>query len=520
MDVPVTTVEWVGDMCAPSLLPNRTPSLSPEPRPVIDTPMEDAPDTSDKDTVKKTVSPHKRTVVPKVVPVGRTRDLFSDYPQRHITQVPSQRMSNLLNGSPLRVERTRERPRRRLLVRPRLSTETFQSPSGPPSKPHGPATVTTGSYLPIQETRRWPQVHQAPKVPPASRTRHFSTQHTSLDSSEDSEFSDPEWFTPPSTRRDKRKAPQRNINLEKPPTISGSPILPFSPMSPTAHGTHNNLSPRLTTRTMEDVPARKRGTATKASGNRMKVQKTPSRRVTIDAPDSSPTTDNLYARPNRQVSHRNTARNDKNRSMGRSSPTIKPESPKHQMVQVAPNSHADSPSSVYSRSISGEPKKNPRSEQDSPSSSPPTPPQHRVSIHAIDTPLSATSPGTFHYSRFASKNFRSPHPSPPQYLDGAPPASREPLDICAQMASASVRKPQAGRPRNDCSFDAGVYLVKKKSDEKFEVTAITKKITGTAIAADMAELKDEQKALGKEVAALREEFRAFKTALLLDTSGV
>jgi hypothetical protein len=88
------------------------------------------------------------------------------------------------------------------------------------------------------------------------------------------------------------------------------------------------------------------------------------------------------------------------------------------------------------------------------------------------------------------------------------------------MASASVRKPQAGRPRNDCSFDAGVYLVKKKSDEKFEVTAITKKITGTAIAADMAELKDEQKALGKEVAALREEFRAFKTALLLDTSGV
>jgi hypothetical protein len=89
------------------------------------------------------------------------------------------------------------------------------------------------------------------------------------------------------------------------------------------------------------------------------------------------------------------------------------------------------------------------------------------------------------------------------------------------MTSVSVRKPQADSPRNDQRVDAGLYLVKKKSGEKFEVTAITTTTTSDAPAVNMAELRDDQKALGREVAALRDEFRAFKTALLLwDTSEV
>ncbi|KAF1838581.1 hypothetical protein BDW02DRAFT_479403, partial [Decorospora gaudefroyi] len=209
MEVPITAVEWVGDMSAPSVLPNRVLSLPPDPHPAVDTPMEGFLDYSEEETgtVKKTVLPQRRTVTRKPVPVQQPRDLFSDERPRRTSDVPGRRRPYVLNGSPLRVTKQRERPMRRSLMRPRISTETFMSPSGP--SPH--KSVPTSPDPPIQEVRRWPQVHQAPSVPPASNARCFSVPHSSSFLSEDSDWSGQEWFTPPSTRRNRGKASQRHV---------------------------------------------------------------------------------------------------------------------------------------------------------------------------------------------------------------------------------------------------------------------------------------------------------------------
>ncbi|KAI4629718.1 uncharacterized protein J4E87_002904 [Alternaria ethzedia] len=302
-------VEWVGDMTAPSLLPIRGSSLSPEPRPVVDIVGVEQPTSSDEGTgtVKKIASSHKQAVTRKSIPMRSPPDLFSDEPREPKSRVPSRRTSDVLRGSPLRVERARERPVKKALVRPRVSIETFESPPGPSSSGVPNAKVTqssTGTDPPIQESRRWPRVYQAPNVRTPLRAHQFSASHRSASSSPESEFSDEdqEWFTPPSTRRCKGKAPRRDLSPEPSLTVpilaSMSPT-PFSKTSSTGLDPTNRNYSRPRPCIVEERSGRHQEAMAEGSRSSVVVPKAAGRHVTILDPELSSPFDSpssLYSR--------------------------------------------------------------------------------------------------------------------------------------------------------------------------------------------------------------------------------
>ena len=85
------------------------------------------------------------------------------------------------------------------------------------------------------------------------------------------------------------------------------------------------------------------------------------------------------------------------------------------------------------------------------------------------------------------------------------------------MASSRARENDAGRPRTDCSFDAGVYVVEKKCGQ-VEVAAaavtLTRRGAVSEERSEMACLREDHEVLRQEVVALREEFRALRDVLL------
>jgi hypothetical protein len=142
---------------------------------------------------------------------------------------------------------------------------------------------------------------------------------------------------------------------------------------------------------------------------------------------------------------------------------------------LTPETRADSPSSAYSRSISGMYKAIPEYDEETLSalSDPPIVPQHHLSIHALGTPLSTSSPSSL-YSRF---------------VDGVP-LETIPLP---QVAASRARQTGAGKPGVDCNFAAAVC---GKEDK------------------EIARLREEQHVLRQEVEALREELRSLREVLL------
>ncbi|RYO28122.1 hypothetical protein AA0111_g6898 [Alternaria arborescens] len=312
--VSITAVEWVGNMTAPSILPTRGLSLSPKPRFVVDIVDAEGSTPSDEETgtVKKTRSPHNSALTRKPVPVGPPPDLFSDESREFKSRVPSRRASDVLRGSPLRVERVRNKHVKKPSVRPRISTETFQSPPEP--SPHDPFDVGAAKSRPkldppIQESRRWPEVHQMPSVPAPSRAQLFSAPHRSLSSSDDSHFSKEEWFTPPSTRRRKPKASQRHMSSESPLITSTSTTIrpvPFPQSSPTALNTPNSLYSRPTSGMMKEESVEHQETVAEAPSGSRVVPKA-QRHVTIADPGSSSplgSSSSLYFRPAAQMFER------------------------------------------------------------------------------------------------------------------------------------------------------------------------------------------------------------------------
>jgi hypothetical protein len=592
MDVPVIAVEWVGDMSAPSALPSRVSSLSPEPRPVVDKLVSEVqgPLEEESGTVKKAAPPHKHALKRKPVPVQQPRNLFSDDHPRCVSGVPSYKLSEKSNGSPLRVERTRARPGKKSFLRPRISTETFQSPPGPSSASSSPL---------VQDTRRWPQIHHAPNAVPASRARRVSAPHASVHSSENSDISDPEWFTPPSTRRDKGKAPERHVSPETPIIALQTPMehpIRFRKNSPTALDTPTSSYSRSTSDLREHTFTEGQEAGTTSHSNSLATLKTAQRHVTIATPESTSPFDSptiLYSHPNPEMFKKTSLKQTQDRTaphaldtspleIGQASANLRPDTPSsvyscsttgtvkktpiksyedkraasrkpssssldnlyspltprnfsvpYQKDQnangrstlTAPakapprplttNTRADSPSSVYSRSISGIfPDVNRADDEATPSavSDPPQTPRHHLSIHALGTPLSTSSPSSL-YSRF---------------VDG-PPIDFVPLNICEIMATARVREHDAGRPRTDCSFDAGTYDTERKHGQiKDSAVAVDRRDAVSEQGGEMACLRADQKDLRREmaalrvdqkvskqeIAALRNEFRALRDVLL------
>ncbi|RYN30897.1 hypothetical protein AA0119_g4727 [Alternaria tenuissima] len=589
--VSITAVEWVGNMTAPSILPTRGLSLSPKPRFVVDIVDAEGSTPSDEETgtVKKTRSPHKSALTRKPVPVGPPPDLFSDESRKFKSRVPSRRASDVLRGSPLRVERVRNKHVKKPSARPRISTETFQSPPEP--SPHDPFDVGAAKSRPkldppIQESRRWPEVHQMPSVPAPSRAQLFSAPHRSLSSSDDSQFSDQEWFTPPFTRRRKPKVSQRHMSSESPLITSTSTAIrpvPFLQSSPTAFNTPSSLHSRPTSGMMKEESVEHQETVVEApSGSRIvpKLQ----RHVTIADPGSSSplgSSSGLYSRPTAQMFERPSLSKARELELDLSStlpdrsdlPILKPtlrridsetESPSNvcscstpstrrnsvadesandmagpndivsrskgprnhafgaattttatdssssleslyypapgllakssvfqnythrNLTPVLPrqpmtnslDTRANSPSSVYPRSISGAVKDTDlvnaglaegtdRSVTSSNAPTPSLPQHHQLSIHALDTPLSNTSLSTL-YS-----------PAPPGIFHDRSHAVNRP----------SVKK----------SDQTGLASVSKEAK---------------SVAEEMKCLYEDQRALRQEVAALREEYRVLEDMLL------
>ncbi len=312
LGISITAVEWVGDMTAASALPTRASSLPTKHCSVVEVAeaKQLASSGEETDTVKKAISPHNQAVTRKPVHVRPLPDLFSDEPRELKSRVPSRRASDISKGSPLRVERTRERPVKRPLPRPRISTETFQSPPDPSS--HKPSDVgmtkpSPSPNHPIQESRKWPQVHRSPNVPKPSRAQQFSAPYRSVSSSEESDFSEHEWFTPPSTRRYQEKAPRRHLSPDSSLTASTVAImLPmrFSKTFPTALDTPSSLCFRPTSCIIEEESVGHQKDVVEEPKSSVIMPKATRCHVTIANPDLSSPFDSpssLYSRPTAQM---------------------------------------------------------------------------------------------------------------------------------------------------------------------------------------------------------------------------
>ncbi|KAF2681212.1 hypothetical protein K458DRAFT_275523, partial [Lentithecium fluviatile CBS 122367] len=129
----IVALEWVRDMSAPSILPNRRGSLSPcsafedQHEPVLDSVLEAYEESSDEElgTVKRTMPPAPRTGIRSPIRLDGARDLFSPEPR---TKSILRRPSDISNGSPVRIDRSRHHTRRQSFIRPRIVTETFKTP--------------------------------------------------------------------------------------------------------------------------------------------------------------------------------------------------------------------------------------------------------------------------------------------------------------------------------------------------------------------------------------------------------
>ena len=588
LGVSVTAVEWVGDMTAPSLLPIRGSSLSPEPHPVVDIIEAEQPTSSDEGTgtVKKVASSHKQAVTSRPIPIRPPLDLFSDEPREPKSRVPSRRTSDVLRGSPLRVERARERPVKKALVRPRVSIETFESPPRP-SASGVPDTKVAHSFFradpSIHESRRWPQVHPAPSLSTPMRAQACSASQRSASSFQESEFSDEdqEWFTPPSTRRCKGKVPRRDLSPDSSPTaptLASIRPIPFIKTSPTAFDTPNRNYSRPISRKMKERSGTHQEAMVEGSRSSVIVPKAAGRHVTVLDPELSSPFDSpssLYSRATTSMLERVPVGKAKEHSadqrpalpVGRKTPVLKPAlvnvdahpeltssacssatstpssiiaacsnrkstdiaglselkttpytppsrvvatiaagsssssldvlyslptQPKAEITfvqnhsprtpatakhrQLTPSSldtRADSPSSVYSRSISGMAGGASHANaviedtDQSASSNAPMTPQHQLSIHALGTPMSTSSPTSL-YSR----------PTPRMFLD----------------RSHAVDGPPTEKAKN---VGSGVVTAKART-----------------VAEEMTYLAEDQRTLRQEVAALREEYRVLKGVLL------
>jgi hypothetical protein len=197
---PVVALEWVNDMSAPSVLPNRLTSSpvclnnSPLPsnQPLLEMWTAEDENVSDEisGTVKMTKSPLTRSTVASP-PIKLPPDLFSSPPERRQSNV-----SIISCGSPT-PRQTTTRPRKSY-SRPRILTETFTTPDEPtrastisinPRRPERPVHTTT------IDAHRWSQTQDAPDLPLMSNA--FGLRDDGPNNSVQSDTEEQEiWITP------------------------------------------------------------------------------------------------------------------------------------------------------------------------------------------------------------------------------------------------------------------------------------------------------------------------------------
>jgi hypothetical protein len=281
MEKPIIALEWVGDMSAPSLLPNHISSMSPEPQPVVDTILVDIEESPDEElgTMKRN-SPVSGHTILALNNISAGPDLFSS---DDTSRQPSRRPSAISAGSPFRTQRTRHRAQRKFMNRPRIVTDTFRSPFASSNRPSDLILAATSALPtpPLHETRNWPNHRTAPTLPPASHVRHLS-------SSSASPTRDTEFFTPPSTRRHASRKLSQLSSLR----TSGKDAMQSSAVSPTPLESSSSLLPETSPASISSTPWQRRLTSL-----------APKRRCTVEAPSTPDlrTTSSIYSQPSPPV---------------------------------------------------------------------------------------------------------------------------------------------------------------------------------------------------------------------------
>jgi hypothetical protein len=235
MEAPIIALEWVGDMCAPSFLPNGRGSPSPSPteeeqhEPVQDSLLEAYEESLDNDlgTVRRKKPP--ATGINSPIRLDGSRDLFSpESRNRSILRKPS----DVSHGSPQQIERTHHHLRRQSFVRPRIVTETFKSPGQTPPRNSLPSSPVH-CLSPVQEVQLRRRSREVFDVFFSDALRMTRTS-SSTSSSEYSQSTTDEIFTTPPTSQ--KPAPQNRITSPGP--------TPFDTPSP-PHRTASRSSRRL-----------------------------------------------------------------------------------------------------------------------------------------------------------------------------------------------------------------------------------------------------------------------------------
>ena len=194
LKVPVTSVQWAGDMSQPSILPVPNNPLSPKLGPVIESLMMEAGEIEGE---------HLKQSVEQKKPSGQQENLHSqiliERPTVSFSDNTKERTSNRLAG-PSHVHETKQWHRTNISARPRIETTPrpiLLSAQPPINKD---AVMGPGkNNVSVQDVCSWPDIEKPPVVAP-HRERRVRASKTSSQSLRKSGSSEQDFFTPPSTR--------------------------------------------------------------------------------------------------------------------------------------------------------------------------------------------------------------------------------------------------------------------------------------------------------------------------------
>ncbi|KAI1508776.1 WD40 repeat protein [Pyrenophora tritici-repentis] len=505
LDSPITAVEWIDEMPPPSILTDFVLFRVPESYTMGDNSTRgfSACSGEETSTVKRTIAPPKQAVNQQLGLVQQSRNLsYNGYPYQKSDNLGN-KSSHVLRGSPLRMEGLGKRPKQ-TFFRPRVSAETFNTPG----------EFTSHQVLPLQLSQPEFQISQARtkphkyEVPKASRLPRFSALEISLSSSEDSECSETESFTPNARRLRRRTAKlparQRNgVNTLRPIAsrhVTNTPsIISHVPL------------PSI----MKQPPTRESPSGKLTLGKRVMRHMTPQRHVRIASETPSPPLNVPSSSYSRSISHLNehgpAEESDHGKDSQYSALSTKTTLPPPTDTAYASYTYQDPPTNIYSY------------------------PMPDISQYDITTSTSAsTSTGdTIHTS-----------------LDPRPARSILVRNRTDQDAKSSTLITVAPRPRSTSSaysrsisefpkdtdtVDGEVVRLELQHRSSPSSPLMTYPPSGVVFfnslqagdgavddravsVVDMAGLREDQRVLRAEVEALSEEFRALKDMLLLPKS--
>ena len=235
MNVPIISVEWVGDMSVPSSLPNHKPFPSPEPGPAIKSLMTGVGEIEDeerKDATEDKDPPGQPSDSGSPVLVRRPNVSFSNKAQEQTPHSPAGQFPNGLQVSSSLLRRTIQWPKTDIFIRARNGTKTHSSPSTSSTRLFSSRELSDWpdhEKAQIQDARKWAHTRKAPAVTPR-RARRVRASRKSSCCNQRSGSSEQEFFTPPSTRH-----PSTRKDKGKGKVFESSPAIESSVMSQKRH---------------------------------------------------------------------------------------------------------------------------------------------------------------------------------------------------------------------------------------------------------------------------------------------